>query len=124
MGARRFSDLICWQLARDLPREVFRLTSKPAFDHDFKFRDQLRDAASSSRRNIAEGFGRASHREFARFLNVSVGSMNEVEDGLVESEDNGYLTRMEIDLALRLCKRARVATTRLRNSIKDNPDPP
>jgi hypothetical protein len=70
--ARHFSELISWQLARFLRREGFRLTSVAPIRNDFKLRDQLRDAASSVRRNIAEGFGRMSHREFARFLNFAV----------------------------------------------------
>jgi len=89
-----------------------------------KSRENLSDAASSSRRNIAEGFGRRGHKEFARFLNISLSSLKEVEDGLIECVDNEWVTETEIAEALTLCKRATVATTRLRNSIKDKPDPP
>ena len=50
--------------------------------------------------------------------------MNEVEDELGEAIDNGYVTGEEIGVALNLKKRAYVATSRFRNSIKDRPDPP
>jgi four helix bundle protein len=122
--ARHFSELICWQLARELQREVFRVTSTPKLRDNFKLRDQLRDAASSARRNIAEGFGRTSHREFARFLNISLSSVNEVEDGLIECVDDGYVTASEIVVAQRFCRRATIATSRLRNTLKDKPGGP
>jgi four helix bundle protein len=122
--ARHFSELICWQLARVLQREVFRLTSVTPIGTNFKLRDQLRDAASSVRRNIAEGFGRATHREFARFLNISISSVNEVEDGLLECVDNGYVSEAAIAQARQYCRRTTIATTRLRNAIKDKPEPP
>ena len=120
--ARHFSDLICWQLARELQCEVFRLTSSPTLRDNFKLRAQLLDAASSVRRNIAEGFGRTSHREFARFLNISISSVNEVEDALIECVDDGYATSSEIAIAQQLCRRTTIATSRLRNAIKDKPD--
>jgi four helix bundle protein len=109
--ARHFRDLTCWQLARSLKKEVTRLLKKPALNRDYKFRDNLSDAASSVRRNIAEGFGRRGHKEFARFLNISLSSLKEVEDSLIESIDNEWVTEEEV-------------ATRLRNSIKDKPDPP
>ncbi len=64
--ARHFSELECWQLARSLQREVFQLLKKAVFASNPKSRDNLNDAASSARRNIAEGFGRRGHKEFAR----------------------------------------------------------
>jgi four helix bundle protein len=92
MGVRHFSQLICWQLSRDLQREVFRITSKAAFNGNFDLRDQLRDAAGSARRNIAEGFGRRPHKDQANFFATALSSMNEVEDELGEAVDNGYVT--------------------------------
>ena len=122
--AKRFSELICWQLARDLRQEVFGLTSRKTFERDFKLRGQLREAASSAASNISEGFARLTHREFHRFLEVSRSSVIEVEDRLGESVEDRYLSPEEIARALNLCKRTSVATSRLMKSLKDRPDPP
>ena len=73
--------------------------------------------------NIAEGFGRRTHRDIANFLNVSLTSINEVRDELGEAIDNGHLTADEVSRALNLCKRAYVATSRFRKSVKNRPDP-
>src|SRR5688500_3075040 len=112
MRIRKFSDLMCWRLARALQREVFRITSKPVFKSNLDLHDQLRDAASSGRRNIAEGFGRRTHKDQANFFSTALTSMNEVEDELGEAVDNGYVTNEEIGVALNLKKRAYVATSR------------
>ena len=121
---RHFSELVCWQLARELQRQVFKITSKASFNGDRDLRNQLRDAASSARRNIAEGFGRRTHRDQANFFSTALTSLNEVEDELGEAVDNGYVTLEEIETALNLKKRAFVAASRFRNSIKSRPDPP
>ena len=123
MVVRHFSQLVCWQLARDLQREVFRLTSKTVFRGNFDLRNHVRDAASSARRNIAEGFGRRTHKDQAKYFATALTSLNEVEDELSEAVDNGYVTIEEIGKALNLKKRAVAATSRFRNSIKDRPDP-
>jgi hypothetical protein len=85
MPIRKFSDLICWRLARALQREVFKITAKPAFKDNFDLRDELRDAAGSARRNIAEGFGRRTHKDQANFFATALTSLNEVEDELGEA---------------------------------------
>ena len=121
--ARHFSELICWQLARDLRQEIFILTSKTVFDENFKLRRQLRDASSSASSNLSDGFGRTTHREFHRFLDISRASVNEVEDRLGEAVEHRYLSDEEIERALNLCKRARVASSRLMKSLRDRPDP-
>ncbi|HUP39429.1 MAG TPA: four helix bundle protein [Vicinamibacterales bacterium] len=123
MPIRKFSDLICWRLARALQRAVFKITSRPVFKSNLDLHDQLRDATSSARRNIAEGFGRRTHKDQANFFATALTSLNEVEDELGGAVDNGYVTDDEISLALNLKKRAYVATSRFRNSIKDHPDP-
>jgi four helix bundle protein len=124
MGAKHFSELICWQLARALQMEVFKLSAHCTFNQDFKLRDQLRSAASSARSEIAEGFGRTTHRDFAVFLNRSCTSVNEVENRLGEAVDNGYLLPRDIATALVLCRRTCAAASSLRRVLKSTPDPP
>lgn len=73
--------------------------------------------------NISEGFGRLTHREFHRFLEISRSSVNEIEGRLGEPVDDGYLAEADLGRALNLSKRTRVATSRFMKSIKDRPDP-
>ena len=79
---RHFSQLIVWRLAEEIRIKVFELTAKPSFAADFKAKSQCEDAASSVCRNIAEGFGCETHAEFARFVEISRRSLNEVHDVL------------------------------------------
>ncbi len=88
MVAKHFSELVCWQLGRELRQHVFRLAALEPISADFKFRSQLNDAASSICSNIAEGFGRRSHKDFAHFLDMARSSANEIENRLGE-ESNG-----------------------------------
>lgn len=83
MGVRRFEDLVCWQLAQELSREVFAATASGPAATDFRFRDQIRDSAASAARNIAEGFGRFSPADFARFLRYAKGSLAETRHHLL-----------------------------------------
>src|SRR5262245_3038890 len=85
--ARRYEDLDAWHLADQLRQEVFALTETGTASKDFKFRDQIRDAASSSARNIAEGFGRFRPPDFARFMEFSIASTMEVRDLLIEASN-------------------------------------
>ena len=79
-GARHFSELIVWKLGDEIRIETFKLTTKPGFAGDLRARSQAEDAANSVCRNIAEGFGCESHKEFARFLVISRRSLNELQD--------------------------------------------
>src|SRR5688500_18001504 len=106
---RHFSELVCWQLARALQREVFKITSKSVFNGNSDLRDQLRDAAGSARRNMAAGFSRRTHKDQANFFATALASLQEVEDELCEAIDNGYVTPEEINPALNLKKRSYVA---------------
>lgn len=74
---QRFEDLLAWQKARELTREVYK-----AFKdcRDFGFRDQIQRAAVSVMSNIAEGFERGTR-----------GSAGEVRAQLYIALDVGYL---------------------------------
>jgi len=81
-GVRCFDDLIAYQLAVGLRDAVYAMTAGTVEARDRRFRDQIRDAAASAPRNLAEGFGRFSPREFARFATIARGSITETQNHL------------------------------------------
>jgi four helix bundle protein len=47
--------------------------------------------------NIAEGCGRSSEADFARFLRIAMGSASELEYHLLLSRDLGFIDHQEFD---------------------------
>lgn len=86
-----FEDLIAWQKARVLSRDIYRVTRSAAFSKDYALVDQIRRACISILSNIAEGFERGRRPEFHQFLVVSKGSCGEVRSQLYIALDAGYL---------------------------------
>jgi four helix bundle protein len=89
---KRFEDILAWQEARKLVREIYGITREGTFAKDFGLRDQIQRAAVSVMTNIAEGFDCESHVEFARFLGISRRSAIEVQSLLYAALDIGYIT--------------------------------
>ena len=89
----KFEDIEAWQKARELTREIYKITNQGAFARDFGLRDQIRRASVSIMSNIAEGFGRGGNREFIQFLSMAKGSVSEVQAQLYVAVDAGYLTK-------------------------------
>jgi four helix bundle protein len=123
MGARTFRDLIAWQLARELRGALRPFWQRAEAAHDYKLASQLRDAARSVTANIAEGFP-CSHVECARFLEISLRSLEEIEDRLIEMQDDALITEAEAQPALRLKRRASRAIAGFRAFLLATPDPP
>jgi hypothetical protein len=68
-----FEDLVAWQIARQLAREVYRMTSQPVLQRDFWRWAQLRRSAVSTMSHIAEAFARGGRAECHQFLAVARG---------------------------------------------------
>jgi len=60
-GARHFRELVCWQLARELKITLYQFAEQPKVRKDFMVYSQVRNAAASAPRNIAEGHCRTPH---------------------------------------------------------------
>jgi four helix bundle protein len=88
----RFEDLIAWQKARVLTRDVYKMTASGEFSRDYGLKDQIRRAAVSIMSNIAEGFERGRPSEFHQFLSVAKASCAELRAQLYVSLDAGYIT--------------------------------
>ncbi len=88
--ANTYREIEAWQIATDLRRQILALTSKPPTSEDRKFCEQLKDSAASVPRNIAEGFGRYNPAEFARFLSIARGSLDETDNHLRDGVERSY----------------------------------
>jgi four helix bundle protein len=123
VGARRVEELVVWQLADELRRKMYGLTASALVMSDRRFRDQAMDAAGSVARNIAEGFGRYRHREFAQFLTVARGSLMETKDCLRDGVARRYWTEEEVRELNDLCNRTIAAVTHFVRYLRRFPDP-
>ena len=100
----QFEDLFAWQKARELRREVSKLTRNCAFRQDPDLRSQLRRAALSAMSNIAEGFERDTGPQFSYFLNIAKSSAAETQSELYAALDDGLISRMEFERVRSLAK--------------------
>jgi four helix bundle protein len=88
---RDFRELKVWEKAHRLTLQVYRITKNFPSDERFGLTVQLRRAAASVPTNIAEGCGRDSERELARFMSIAAGSASEVEYHLLLACDLNYI---------------------------------
>lgn len=86
-----FRDLKVWQRAHEATLAVYRATSTFPREELYGLTSQLRRSAASVAANIAEGRCRGSDAEFARFLQIALGSASETQYHLILAHDLGYV---------------------------------
>ena len=112
-GAKRYQDLICWQVADELETLVFALTATGPASRDFEFRNQIRGSSSSATANMAEGFARFLPADHANFLRIARASLTETHNRARTGFKRGYFSAEDTDRMQRLCARSGKAATRL-----------
>ena len=87
----KFEDLIAWQKARELTKNIYKITKHGDFLKDFGLRDQIRRSSVSIMSNLAEGFERGGRSEFHQFLVYAKGSCAELRSQLYIALDVEYI---------------------------------
>ncbi|HCA57214.1 MAG TPA: four helix bundle protein [Blastocatellia bacterium] len=87
-----FEDLVIWQKAVELAKDVYLITEREKLRTDFGLRSQMRNSAVSISSNIAEGFERRTRKEYLNFLNIAKASAGELRSQLYVAREVGYLT--------------------------------
>ena len=100
-GFFAFEDLEVYQLAVDLAAQVYPLTATFPDSERFGLISQARRAATSVTLNIAEGRGRGSDKDFARFLYQARGSLLEVVSAFHLAERLSFTTREKTQTLLK-----------------------
>lgn len=79
MSIKSHKDLIVWQRAMELVKEIYLLTDNFPKDELYGLRSQMERAAVSIPSQIAEGYVRRHRKEYVQFLSISSGSAAELE---------------------------------------------
>lgn len=91
----RFERLEIWRLAREFVVDVYRITRKFPKEELFGLISQTRQAATSIILNIAEGSDRASDKDFKRFLQIALTSLEEVVTASYIALDQKFISDEE-----------------------------
>lgn len=90
MELRSFEDLDAWQAAHQTTLAVYRATKMFPKEELFGLTSRMRRAAVSVEANLAEGFGRSSEPDFARFARIADGSLQQLKCLMRGASDLGY----------------------------------
>lgn len=96
----RFRKFAVYKEIVEFIRSIYRTTDQFPKREVFGLTNQIRRAATSIALNLAEGSDRGSDKEFKRFINISIGSTNEVVAVLDIALDNGYINQKVHDIFL------------------------
>jgi four helix bundle protein len=114
--AKKFEDLIAWQLSSDLCELVFKLTASGRCLSDPEFCDQIQRASEKAPPLIVEGFVRFTPAEFVRYLRMARGELAEVQSRLLHARTRNYFETDDWQAVWTLARRAMGATTNVLKS--------
>ena len=89
---RNYRDLQVWAKAHRLTLELYRVSRQFPREEIYGITGQLRRAAVSIGANLAEGCGRRTSNELARFVRIAMGSASELDYHLLLSRELGFMT--------------------------------
>lgn len=113
---QNYRSLVVWEKSHQFVLGVYEATLNFPKSEAFGLTGQIRRAAVSIPSNIAEGCGRGSNADFARFLQIAMGSASECDYQLLLSHDLGYLNdERYAQLSEQISKMLRSLITRLNN---------
>jgi four helix bundle protein len=93
---KNFRELKVWGKSHQLTLAVYKATTTFPREEEYGLTSQLRRACASVPANIAEGCGRGSEADFARFLQIAMGSASELEYHLLLARDLNLLRQCRV----------------------------
>ena len=116
-----YREMIVWQKAVEMVREMYRLVPKLPREETYGMRSQITRAAVSVPANVAEGWTTESNKEKVRFLAIAHGSLAEVETLLTICEQLGWFPQEQTPQVRSLLDElSRMLTTMRRNNRLKN----
>jgi four helix bundle protein len=116
---RNYRDLQVWNKAHKLTLELYRVSQGFPREEIYGITSQLRRAAVSVGANLAEGCGRRTSTELARFVRIAMGSASELDYHLLLSKDLGFMNNNDFDLASAGLTEVRKMLTSFLSSVEE-----
>ena len=116
---RNYRDLQVWNKAHNLTLELYRFSRQFPREEIYGVTGQLRRAAVSIGANLAEGCGRRTRNELARFVRIAMGSASELDYHLLLSRDLGYMAADDFMSASAKLTEVRKMLTSFLQSVED-----
>jgi len=113
-----FREIKVWQKAMNFVTKLYKNTRSFPQEELFGLTSQMRRCAVSIPSNIAEGFGRKSNNEFKRFLQISMGSLFELQTQLEISKNLNFLDETIFNELYQDSREIEVMLSSFINSIK------
>ncbi|GHB70988.1 four helix bundle protein [Persicitalea jodogahamensis] len=96
-GFNTYRETIVWQKAMAFVTAIYKITSSFPTSEQFTLTSQMRRSAISIPSNVAEGFGRRSTGDFVRFLQISTGSLYELQTQVEIAFNLQYVSKEDYD---------------------------
>lgn len=117
---KTFRDLKVWQKGMELCKLIYTLTKDFPDDEKFGLTSQMRRGSVSVPSNIAEGYGRRSTQDYIRFLQITMGSIYELQTQLELSYEFNYLTQKGYQKANQLLMEIERMLSSLIHKLRNN----
>ncbi|EDP97133.1 four helix bundle protein [Kordia algicida OT-1] len=92
-----FEKLIVWQKSKKLAVNIYKVTKKFPNEERFGLMSQMRRSSISISSNIAEGSGRNSGKDKARFTEIAFASLMELVNQLIIAYDLEFITKSQYE---------------------------
>jgi four helix bundle protein len=115
---RNYEDLEVWQKAHALTIQLYRITSSFPRAEMFGLTSQIRRAAGSIGANLAEGCGRWGEAEFARYVQIAMGSGSELQNHLRLANDLGFVSESDYSASIKAIVGVRQMLTALLQTLR------
>ena len=116
---RNYRELEVWQKSHKLTLDLYKLSRAFPKEELYGLTSQLRRAAVSIGANLAEGCGRRTGAELARFVRIAMGSASELDYHLLLCRDFEFMTAVEYERQSRELVRVRKMLSGLLASIEE-----
>lgn len=95
---KNYKELIIWKKGIEFVKDVYTLTKKLPKEEKYGMISQLTRVAVSIPANIAEGSSRNSDKDYARFIQIALGSAFETQTYLVLMKEMNWIKNEEIEV--------------------------
>jgi four helix bundle protein len=115
---QNYKELKVWEKTHQFTLKIYEVTKVFPREEIYGVTSQMKRAASSMPANIAEGCGKFTQLDLAKFLNIALGSANESEYFILLSKDLAYMSIDNFNILNKLINEIKAMLISLINKVR------